>query len=45
MIRPMVLLAILFPAALGGDARAGPVRIDDFKFGCTSPTGQRLKPQ
>ncbi len=45
MIRSVLLLAILLPAALGSNVQAGPVRIDDFKFGCVTPAGQRLKPQ
>ena len=45
MIRSILLLALLLPAALPSEARAGPVRIADFKFECVTPAGQRLKPQ
>ena len=45
MTRSILLFALLLAAAFPGDARAGPVRIDDFKFGCVTPAGQRLKPQ
>ena len=45
MIRWLLMLATVLPVALGSDVHAGPVRIDDFKFGCETPTGQRLKPQ
>lgn len=45
MIRSILLLAIVLPAALGSAVQAGPVRIDGFEFGCETPAGQRLKPQ
>ena len=45
MIRWMLPLAVVLAMALGNDAHAGPVRIDDFKFGCETPSGRTLKPQ
>ena len=45
MIRSMLLLALASAVALATPAQAGPVRIDDFKFGCKTPSGQQLKPQ